>query len=38
MDYLPITIKIVSANILIVGGGKVATHPSKKQNKRVDRK
>jgi siroheme synthase (precorrin-2 oxidase/ferrochelatase) len=26
MDYLPITIKIVSANILIVGGGKVATH------------
>ena len=24
MDYLPITIKIVSANILIVGGGKVA--------------
>lgn len=26
MDYLPITIKIVSTNILIVGGGKVATH------------
>ena len=26
MDYLPITINIVSANILIVGGGKVATH------------
>ena len=26
MVYLPITIKIVSANILIVGGGKVATH------------
>ena len=26
MDYLPITIKIVSANILIVAGGKVATH------------
>lgn len=26
MDYLPITIKIVSANNLIVGGGKVATH------------
>ena len=24
--YLPITIKIASANILIVGGGKVATH------------
>ena len=26
MDYLPITIKIVSTNILLVGGGKVATH------------
>ena len=26
MDYLPITIKIISTNILIVGGGKVATH------------
>ena len=26
MDYLPITIKIASANILIIGGGKVATH------------
>ncbi len=26
MDYLPITINIASANILIVGGGKVATH------------
>lgn len=26
MDYLPITIKVVSTNILIVGGGKVATH------------
>ena len=26
MDYLPITFKIVSANILIVGGGKVSTH------------
>ena len=26
MDYLPITIKIESARILIIGGGKVATH------------
>ena len=26
MDYLPITIRIASANILIIGGGKVATH------------
>lgn len=26
MDYLPITLKITSTRILIVGGGKVATH------------
>jgi precorrin-2 dehydrogenase/sirohydrochlorin ferrochelatase len=26
MDYLPIAIRIASANIVIVGGGKVATH------------
>lgn len=37
MDYLPISINITSAKILIVGGGKVATHKATILHRFTDR-